>query len=92
MPNENERITAEHAGHGVWDFTCYLHPEIKGDADHLPGVLGIRQISGPRACIEVMKSHVDNAHPGIRMRLVRGTWSGLYRGRAERQMQRAGQR
>jgi hypothetical protein len=98
MPTDpNARITATHAGHGVWDFTCYLHPEIPGDDKNLPGVLGIRQISGPRAAIQVMKDHCDHDHPGIRMHLSRTSdaspdKSGNYTGRRQVEMRRTGAR
>ena len=90
-------ITAKHAGNGVWDFTCHLHPEIPGDKDHLPGVLGIRQISGPKAAIQVMKDHCDHDHPGVRMILSRSSDSSVstshaYTGRRQVEMRRMGAR
>lgn len=92
----NARITAVHAGHGVWDFTCFNHPEIKGN-DHFGGRLGFRQISGPKHAIQVMKDHCDHDHPGVRMHLSRTSdasppKSGNYTGKRQIEMRRTGAR
>jgi hypothetical protein len=98
MPsNPNARITASHAGNGVWEFTCYLHPEIPGNDMYLPGVLGIRQISSPKVAVQVMKDHCDHDHPGVRMKLSRTSdhspyWSRTYTGHRQVELRRTGAR
>jgi hypothetical protein len=65
------KITAVHAGTGVWDFTCHAH-------DGEPMVL--RTVSSPKHAVKVMQDHADKEHPGVRMRLSRDSeWSGSLR-------------
>ena len=55
------RITALHAGGGVWKFTCEAH-----DPVHV-----MQCVSSPRSCMLTMREHVNTGHPGQRFTLRR---------------------
>lgn len=72
MAKATIRITAEHAGSGVWDFECDGHGE-------KPFVL--RRVSSSRHAQRVCEMHMDGKHPGQTARI---TVSSDYSGRTSR--------
>jgi hypothetical protein len=55
------KITAKHAGSGVWDFECMAHEPHSF----------IRMVSAPKESLKTMEGHIDREHPGQRFQVKR---------------------
>jgi hypothetical protein len=70
------KMTAVHDDKGVWNFTCYYHPQ----------PLFSRGISSPEHALQFLRYHADKEHVGVRLRIRRTSqyspaYSGSYTGR-----------